>query len=549
MKMNKLISGWPAVAGVSVLLLSLGTMGIEITKIDIRFALMVQDMALHGIGVFSTINGVAYGDYPSGWLVASYLTTLGGNFVTHWLFTLPTILAGAFMVTMTYLTGERLGKNTGLLAAVFLLITPEFIHLVSGFGIDAPVAAAGITMLYLLQSRTKNRISCCIWILLLVFCFLVRGPLGIVLLGSAAGGYLLASRRWKSVFLFGLLGLVTAVLCGIGWYWAIHRQGGEQLWQEFLRCQIGKRMGDSNYLEYFISGLPSFAPVSLLAFAVFFLPRKQVLSEPVIGWLGFLLLPLIILSIPGCKHMRYMGITLPAFALLAAYSWNGRRPWCFVRDRFPRTIKLLFRMIPVCAFAGIIVLAAVGCALTELRWLPWWHFLLAALLIGLLWRLPARGYSAIWRTTLPFIIFLTVALIPFEAALENSQAFVTKVESSRRGLLYLYNLGPDHDDLKYVFSTVPEKRNQIRYLFDEKRHYSLIIEQMYPHMTTSEGIKAITKDDLLILRDSRKDRESLQLLADQYGFRIRPIWTGPMGHRDFLAVQLIGNAEKNELPE
>ncbi len=43
--------------GIAFALLSLGTIGTEVTKIDIRFALMVQDMALHGLGMFPTLNG------------------------------------------------------------------------------------------------------------------------------------------------------------------------------------------------------------------------------------------------------------------------------------------------------------------------------------------------------------------------------------------------------------------------------------------------------------------------------------------------------------
>lgn len=533
--LNRILSRWPAIAGISFVLFSLGALGVEITKIDIRFALMVQDMALHGVGVFPTVNGVEYGDYPSGWVLASYLTTFGGHFAARWLVMLPAILAGTFIVTMTYLAGERVEKNAGLLAAVFLMVTPEFIHFVSGFGIDVPVAAAGAAMLYLFQSKTPNRVAGSVWVLLLIFCFWVRGPMGLILLGAGTGGYLLASRRFKEVLLFGFLGLAAAVFCGALWYWAVHRQGGETLWQEFLLCQIGKRMGDSNYLEYFTNGLPSFAPVSLLALAVFFLPRREVLSNPVAGWLGFILLPLLILSVPGCKHLRYLGLTLPAFALLAAYAWNGRRPWCFVRERLGRFVRLLFRAVPPLAFLGVLGLATAGCFLMEPSLLPWWHFLLAALLIGIVSRLPL---ASVWKTTLPLMIFLTVALIPFEAALENSADFVSRVNALRRGTVYFYELGPDHDDLKYVYSTLPEERGHIRYLFDAKRRFPPAIKRMYPYMTCEEGIAVITGDDLVILRDRPKERESLLDLAGQYGRRVETVQAGSMGHRDFLAVRL-----------
>jgi len=521
-------------------LLSLGAIGVEITKIDIRFALMVQDMAFHKIGIFSTVHGVEYGDYPSGWMIFSYLTTFGGRLVTRWFVTLPAILAGAYLVTMTCLTGERLEKHTGLLAAAFLLITPEFIHQISGFSIDLPVMAAGVTVLYLFQRGTPDRISCPVWGLLLIFCFLVRGSLGIVLLGAGAGGYLLASRRWKSVFLFGSVGLAVAVFCGVGWYWAVHYQGGEPLWQEFLRCQIGSRMDDSDYLEYFTNGMASFAPVSLLALAVFFLPRKQFLSNPVAGWLGFVLLPMVILSIPGCKHLRYIGITFPAFALLAAYAWNGRGLWNFLLKKFPRIVRFPVRIFAGFALLGIAGMVIAGCFLTEPALLPWTHFLIAALLIALFFLRAAQKLPVMWRIALPVAILLTTAMIPFEAALENSETFVSTVEKSRRGLVYLYDLGPDHDDLKYVFPVAPEKRNQIRYLYPEMRQIHPVLKLMYPYLIVSEGMKRITKDDVLILRDRRRDREALQRYAEQNGRDVQPVFSGRMGHRDFLAVKLVG---------
>ena len=393
----------------------------------------------------------------------------------------------------------------------------------------------------LFQAKTPDRITGGVWFLLLVFCFLVRGPLGIVLLGAGTGGYLLALRRGRSVLLFGFLGLAAAVFCGAAWYWAVHRQGGEPLWREFWRCQVGTRLDGGGYFEYFTGGLLSFAPVSLLAFAVFFLPRRELLSGPVAGWLGFLLLPLVILSIPGCKHLRYLGMTLPAFALTAAYAWNGRRPWRFLRERFPGFVRALFRAVPWLALSGIPVLAVVGCVLTDAGFLPWRHFLLAALLIAAV-LFVSRGASPVWRTALPPMIFLAAALLPFEAALENSAAFVSEIENLPGKTVYLYNLGPDHDDLKYVFSTRPEKRSRIRYLFDADRRFPPAIERMYPHMTAAEGMKAVTKEDLVILRDRREERESLLGWAERYGYRIEPAGFGTMGHRGFLAVRL---AEKD----
>ncbi|MGN0872751.1 MAG: ArnT family glycosyltransferase [Victivallales bacterium] len=522
---------------ITFVLLSLGTIGTDVTKIDIRFALMVQDMALHGLGMFPTLNGVEYGDYPSGWVFCSWLATFGGSQVSLWLLSLPAILLGAYTMAMVYLTGELSGKNTGLAAVMFLLVTPEFLKLFAGFGIDVPVMAAGVTMLYLFRKKESVLISGGVFAVLLACCFLFRGPMGVVLLGAGTGGYLLACREWKNVLFFGAAGAVTAVLCGIFWYCGVQQQGGQDLWEWFLRCQLYSRMGKSEYGAYFTGGLFSFAPVTLLAFGIFLLPRRRVLSGPVAGWLGYVFLPILILSIPACKHLRYLALTLPGFALLASEAWSGNIPRRFTDRWLPRVMKLLQYFTAPLLLAAICILAAVGCFLSEPALVPWGHFACAVFLIVVCGFLKCREIEK-FRPAIVTGIFLTVALIPFLALPENSGHFISQVERDLAGQIYLYEMGPDHDDLKYVFGVPPEKRSRIHYLYAEKRTGQGYYDRMYPSECISGRMEKITGNDILILRDRKRELELLQAEAEKHHRKMQIKYSGMLGHRKFVAVCL-----------
>jgi len=400
---------------ITAALFSIGVIGTEITKIDIRFALMVQDMARHGAGLFPTVNAVEYCDYPSGWIACSWLTTFAGTKVTLWLLSLPTILLGAYTMMMTYLTGERIGEKIGLVAVMLLLITPTFLQLFAGFGLDVPVMAAGITMLYVLQRGCCGSVNWGIFAILLILCFAVRGPMGIVLLGAGIGGYLLAGREWKKVIYLGFAGAFATALCGILWYLAVHAQGGRELWDWFVQCQIGSRMGEGEYGTYFIDGMLSFAPVTLLAFGVFLLPRAKILSRPVAGWLGYVFLPILILSIPACKHLRYLALALPGFALLASYAWNQNVFSRFKYRRLSRVPELFKQLATPLVLGAIGVLAVVGCFVVAPSRLPWWHFVCAAVLV-----IGCRYLKGELKRFSPAIVigvFLIVALNPFLACL------------------------------------------------------------------------------------------------------------------------------------
>ncbi len=99
-----------ALAAFVLVMLSIGTLGTEITRINIRFAMMTQEMAYRPIGCFPTINGYPYADYPVLYNLLSYWTTFGARIVNNFTMSLPTILFAVYTIVMTAKVGSDMVK-------------------------------------------------------------------------------------------------------------------------------------------------------------------------------------------------------------------------------------------------------------------------------------------------------------------------------------------------------------------------------------------------------------------------------------------------------
>lgn len=522
-------------------LFSLGTVGLEIVRLDVRFALMVDDLRIHGLGLFPTMRGMPYGDYPSGFMLPAWLTTLGGRYVTLWTLTLPGLILGAGIVTLVMRIGENAAPGAGIAAAGMMMLTPELLNIFMSFGLDVPVAAAGVLLLYLWQRKIAPWLAISSFIVLLVFCFACRGPMGFLLLGAAVGGFLLAERRWKAVLIAGTIGLATLLATGWLWRLLVCRQGGETLWQTFLDCQIGDRMAGGDYFYYFYSAAGSFAPTGIAALAAIILLRRKLWDSPAAGWLGFALLPILLLSIPGAKHLRYMLIALPALALLGGYGlvtgkWPERvlKPAVAILQWLGRCAWLL----PIPAAAALI---AIGLCLVGWQNLPWLQWLTMPVGGGVMAWFLSRMESGIFRdflrTAVMGAIFLVLGLYPLANLQEYSAPFVRQVEAVARGPVAFYWMGPDQDDLKYLLHVTPVRRLQIDYIRDEPPRADTRYRRDYRYQWSAEALRQPQADAVWILQD-RKFKH-LETLAAGFGWKPVTVARGELGHRTCVAVRFI----------
>ncbi|MGE4300586.1 MAG: ArnT family glycosyltransferase [Victivallaceae bacterium] len=517
-------------------LLSLGVVCVEITKIDIRFALMVQDMAAHGIGVFATVNGVEYADYPSSYVFLSYVTTLGGRWINAWSLFLPSIIFGSFVVAMTWAIGARVGRGVAWCAVALELLSFNYISSFACFAIDAPVAA-GIFMLWQLSRRRPVWQDALWFSAVLAACFAVRGPLGILVIGAAVGGCLLASLQWKKVMVLGICGAAVTAVCVATAYWLIIRQGGKELLDVFLQWQISSRIQEhSNYVYYFTSAVASYSPVTLPLIPLLIFRWRQCIRQPLAGWIGFLLLPMLALSVSGCKHLRYILPVIPAFALAGGWAMME-----FYRGKYWKYAEPYYRWIIgrvwILAAAAVFGLLAAG---TVVEWFRnselslCVHALAALALIALLlWKSPRAELLAVGSVA----VLLYVALPPFMAIFEESAPFLRamQADSTRTGKIYLWNVGPDHDDLKLVFGVAPEARGRIVYAGICPKDRSTQLRRMYPLTPYEDVLRDLNQGDLIVVRDDRADAVKKALAGAKMSWEVK---NGKLGHVNYEALKI-----------
>ena len=541
MTIPKLFRNMPAnIFMLTAFLMLTGVVGTEITQMNVRFALLVEEINRSGPGMFPLLNGVPYLDYFSSWLLAAWLTSFGGRVVTLTGLALPAILLGAYTAMMVYLIGERVRKGVGLGAVMLLLITPEFSALFTGLGIDVPVMAVGVTALYMLQ---RDDISlprfCGIFFLILLASFLIRGPLGVILPCAGVCGFLLATRKWKGFFAAGFTGAAAGIIgiaCCIG---LILLTGGRELLDMFVMSQFHERVSHGKRsLTLFLDIYSSIAPVAIISLAIFLHSRRRIFSKPAAGWIGFLALPLILMILPTRVHTRYLAILMPCWALLGSYALSCGRLGRRFRNlilRFRHPLDCWYRPL-VCL--AVLIVAVVGIFMSGASKQPWGHYLVTVLLVISIPYWTGKDLTP-FRPLLALGIFIFAAFDPFIAADENSRYFTRAVESVRTGQLWLLELGPDHDDLKYLLHTAPEKRFKARYIFFELPQLFGVYKKMYKINSIYDVIEEIKESDVIVLFDRRSVSDELQALAAKNHRRLEVIASGTLGHRNCIAVRML----------
>ena len=436
---------------------------------------------------------------------------------------------------------ERVRKGVGLGAVMLLLITPEFVFLFSGLGIDVPVMAVGATMLYLLQRRDVPLFRFCgIFFLLMLGAFLIRGPLGVMLPCAGVCGSFLATRKWKKFIAAGFTGAAAGIIGTASCLGLILLTGGKELLDWFVESQFLERVshGSRNpliFLELYVA----MSPAAIVSLSIFLHSRRRIFSRPAAGWIGFLVLSLLLMVFPSRVHTRYLAMLLPCWALLGAYAWSCGRPGRWFRNVvYPRVGPLLDHCYRSLGCLAVLILAAAGLFITGAEKQPWGHYLAAMLLIV---SIPFWTRAALipFRPLLASAIVLFAALTPFIAANENSRIFTRTVESARTGRLWFLEMGPDHDDLKYLLHTDPEKRASACYAFFELPELTSMYQKMYKMKSVYEVMPHIRENDVIVLRNRKYETNGLRALAEKHKLRPVIVASGTLGHRDCIAVRLL----------
>ncbi len=524
------------------ILLSLNLWSNEIVRLDVRFALMVQEMAVRPVGCFPTINGQPYCDYLSAMPFFSYLVSGGGRWLNYFTLALPTLLFSAYIALKVFDIGEALRRNAGWLAVMMLLFCYEYVNLTRTLSLDIAVAAAAAAIAgELLASRGGGRPRHWLIAVWLIFAFAVRGPMGIFMTGGVLGGILAAKAEWKMLICWAVGGAAVAASCAAALFGWIMHTGGRELLDWAWEWQVASRFSENkSHIYYFTDAVGSYAPLYPLALAVFALSWRQIFTGGTGRTAVFLrafmlwyLLPTLAVSIPGCMHLRYIAPALPAMALAAGYGMA-------VIAGLPggATLKRVLEILA--RFAVPAICAAVAAA--GVVWAVWFGqgaaaltAAAAAVFLFWLWRRINCSGEAAWLKTVSGLgvgmALLTAGILsPLDSIIAGSRDFVKKCEVRRSGGIWFLNIGVDHDDLKYVIGAAPEKRAGIHYLMDKPLPDKLA--KMYPVGGGIEQLAVLPPDSLVLVRRDK----CVNILESPYAVGWSELATGLLGRREFVLL-------------
>ncbi|MBE2259882.1 MAG: glycosyltransferase [Rhodobacteraceae bacterium] len=340
-----------AVALVGLLLFSFGLWDQEFVGFETRFAVFARQMLQHGVSVFPKTYGMPYPDYPAASTLLIWLASLSLGEVNKFTAILPTAVASALNLALTYRLLSKVSRQWAFLAVCFELLTATFLVEARSISLDQMLATITVACFVLAYRRdgmaTSGRPLLGI-LVLLVFGFAIRGPMGIIIPVGVLCSYYALSYQWREVFRIGLPALALLITCWFALLFLARIEGGEAFVGDVVRMQVTGRLGGNddalpryyylvNSLANFAVSFPAALPVTVavLAASLPYFRHSSRRSATATAWdpalrmatlmAGWLLLILIGLSIPETKKARYLLPAVPAMAALAAYAFIDQR--------------------------------------------------------------------------------------------------------------------------------------------------------------------------------------------------------------------------------
>jgi 4-amino-4-deoxy-L-arabinose transferase-like glycosyltransferase len=310
---------------------TLGLKNQEIISFESRFYLFAQEMWRHGPTWFPTTYGVAYPDYPVTSTVLIYLSACLAGALNKLVAVLPSAIAAAGTLAMTYLLGALQTRCWGWYAAGFLLFTLAFLSEARTISLDMYVTLLTTACFYIVYARElqQKTPSFVVVAILLVMSFAIRGPIGLIIPTGVMCVFYLLEKKLKRFFQIGLLATSLLVLCAGVLLLLAYHAGGQQFMQYVMQMEVLGRMQEyktpARYF-YFVESLGAYAVTYPLAILILLglglqlikynLPQQIKFVKALFGWVLIIMLGL---SIPGDKKIRYILPIAPALALICSY--------------------------------------------------------------------------------------------------------------------------------------------------------------------------------------------------------------------------------------
>ncbi len=303
-----------------------------------RYASIAREMAVDGDWLIPHLNGIPHFQKPPiiYWATAVSFRCFGFNETAA---RLPSTLAALGILALTYLIARRLfGAATGVGAVFVLAALVEFFALARMLTPDMVMSFWITSAIFCLVKHRMDggRLWGWLFFAAMGLGFMTKGPMALVVPVSAAlvwgkaAGALPKDRR-----LPWLPGLALALGIGLSWFIVLSLRepklgsyfAGYELVQRFASKVHGRSKPFWFFGPVLWFGCAPWSPVFLVMAWDFFRRWRGGWRPPANAWLlaGWVLPPLIILSVSGSKLVTYVLPLLPALAIGLAH-WQRQSP-------------------------------------------------------------------------------------------------------------------------------------------------------------------------------------------------------------------------------
>lgn len=454
----------------SLFLFTWGLSSQEIIGFDSRFYLFAEEMWRYGVNWFPTTYQAPYPDYPAASTFLIYLVAslLGG--VNKFSAVLPSAIAAAITLTLTYRIGALHNKRWGICAVFFMLLTITFLKSARSIALDMYPTLITTCCFYLIYSADiEHKPRRALWIYLWLCCgFAFRGPIGLVVPTGVICTYYLLSGSGKRFFLVGCSAFFLLIICSVLLLALAYHVGGNSFMHDVLRMEVLGRM-DSSYLPryfYFVDGMGDYAlsfPLAglvMLGVGYYAITTQKLSSEfkfllQLCGWMSVILIGM---SIPGDKKIRYILPMLPAAALIAAYPFAVQKEKYFIYLRWiGLRVFALFPLIFIMLISAVYVYANKHTLNFNIPYARIILFLLSMQMLNLLiiFCVNLRDIFILLIAALSFAVAYIAVMERIELSLDRARDFVQQVESERlrsHARLVFYKEKPDSLPIKYLIN-------------------------------------------------------------------------------------------------
>jgi 4-amino-4-deoxy-L-arabinose transferase-like glycosyltransferase len=464
----------------ALIIFTIGLNGQEIISFDARFYLFALEMWRHGISWFPTTYGVPYADYPVASTVLIYLSALLFGSLNKFTAVLPTAIAAALTVLMTYKIGRLQNSKIGLYAILLLVSTLTFFKSARGIALDMYPTLITACCFYLVYSTTVyNQPQRIKWIYpLLVLSFIFRGPIGLVMPTGVVCVYYLLSRNIKQMLITGITAAFLLSLCTASLLLLAYHAGGSVFLQDVWRMEVMGRMG-SQFLPfyfYFTDSIISYALAYPFALAVILGLFYQVLSKRnvtkelqfTLQLTGWVLVIMLGMSVPGDKKVRYILPMAPAIALLAAsvFAVAPKQKYMMMLSRL---IFTFFLFLPGLLCAATIYAWQVSARFDLVGTVPFLSLIIFFALMQLAsigcyfvnFERSMRSAGVMLGGTVCFVAANLLIIEPIELYVDRTRHFVLSVEvlrAQQQVRLAFYREQSDGLPIKYLVNMPVEEK-------------------------------------------------------------------------------------------